>query len=183
MTKLYRSRVDRKLTGLCGGLAEVMNIDSTLLRVIVVGATILSSGAVIPFYLLTALVVPKEPWNGIGAGPYGSAYGGGPAGPGSPGGPGFGHQWGQHFGSWKEWRKAERYYRKAQRCGWTPPHEASYAGAASQAPQQDAAEQSHLDEMMKDIEKKAMWKEIEELRAKVAQYEKQNQSNQTKGDV
>lgn len=168
MNKLYRSRTDRKLTGLCGGLAETLNMDSTLLRLIVAGATILSSGAVIPFYFLTALVVPKEPWTG--GGPFG-------AGPAFDGGPGFGHQFGHHFASWKEWKKAEKHYRKAQHCGWVPPHhEYSSAGAAN------SPEQSNLDEMMKDIEKKAMWKEIEELRAKVAQYEKQ-QNNESKGDV
>jgi phage shock protein C len=173
MTKLYRSRTDRKLTGLCGGLAETLNMDSTLLRLIVAGATILSSGAVIPFYFLTALVVPKEPWTG---GPFG-------AGPAFDGGPGFGHQFGQHFGSWKEWKKAEKYYRKAQRCGWAPPQQPSYdASFTSAQGANNHNEASNLDEMMKDIEKKAMWKEIEELRAKVAQYEKQ-QNNDSKGDV
>ena len=38
--------------------------------------------------------------------------------------------------------------------------------------QTGVGQQSHLDEMMKDIEKKALQKEIEELRAKLAKYEK-----------
>ena len=34
MKKLYRSRRDKKLFGLCGGLAEMLNVDATLLRIL-----------------------------------------------------------------------------------------------------------------------------------------------------
>jgi hypothetical protein len=52
-----------------------------------------------------------------------------------------------------------------------------YPGAGAPPRSQTAAPNpqpaaSSIDEMMKDVEKKAMWKEIEELRAKVAKYEK-----------
>ena len=33
MNKIYRSRTDKKLFGLCGGLAEAMNVDATLTAV------------------------------------------------------------------------------------------------------------------------------------------------------
>jgi len=53
------------------------------------------------------------------------------------------------------------------------PHQSYYPGAApSGMAQQPKPAESSIDEMMKDVEKKALWKEIEELRAKVAKYEK-----------
>lgn len=174
MTKLYRSRTDRKFTGLCGGLAETLGFDATLLRLLVVITTFFSGGVVIAIYILAALVIPSEPWHG---GPHGPGYGGG-ANP-------YGGKWDHQYGSWKDWKRAEKHYRKAQRYGWGSPQqpggcEAEYAAGQSQAA--GGTTGSDLDDMMKDIEKKAMWKEIEELRAKVAQYEKQQQ-NQTKGEV
>ncbi|MCZ8522854.1 MULTISPECIES: PspC domain-containing protein [Paenibacillus] len=169
MTKLYRSRTDRKITGLCGGLGDVMNVDPTLLRLTVVVTTLFTGGAVIPLYFIAALVIPTEPWTGGGPG---AGYGAGPCG-------GGGHGYDPSYGSWKDWRRAERHYRKAQKYGWRGHHEAEYKQAAGQNEPQAAA--SDLDDMMKDIEKKAMWKEIEELRSKVEQYEKQQK--QSKGDV
>ncbi|CAG7648976.1 PspC domain-containing protein [Paenibacillus allorhizosphaerae] len=178
MTRIYRSRTDRKITGLCGGLAETLGMDATLLRLIVVVTTFFSGGIMIPLYFLATLVIPSEPWHG---GPYGPEPGfGGHAHSGC--GSKWGHQSGQQYGSWRDWRRAEKYYRKASKYGWAPPHERNEyeAGYTHQTgPQADNG--SNLDDMMKDIEKKAMWKEIEELRAKVAKYEKQQQS--TKGDV
>ena len=175
MTKLYRSRTDRKITGLCGGLAETLGFDATLLRLLVVITTLFSGGVVIAIYVLAALVIPSEPWHG---GPHGPGPGyGGEANP-------YGGKWDHQFCSWKDWKRAERHYRKAQRYGWGSPqqaggYEAEYAASQAQAA---GTAGSDLDDMMKDIEKKAMWKEIEELRAKVAQYEKQQQ-NQTKGEI
>lgn len=172
MTKLYRSRTDRKITGLCGGLAEYFGIDATLLRLLVVIAAFFSGGVVIPLYFLAALVIPSEPYTG---GPYGHGYGYRPEG-------GYGHKWGQNFGSWKDWKYAEKHYRKAQKYGWAPPQDRhAYESEYAQAPDYGTSDGSSLDDMMKDIEKKAMKKEIEELRAKVAQYEK-NQT-QPKGDA
>ena len=60
--KLYRSS-DRKLAGVCGGLAEYINIDPTIIRVIwaLVGLT----GAGLVAYLVCALVIPEKPDNTI----------------------------------------------------------------------------------------------------------------------
>ena len=60
--KLYRSN-DRKIAGVCGGLAEYINIDPTIIRVIwaLVGLT----GAGIVAYLVCALVIPEKPDNTI----------------------------------------------------------------------------------------------------------------------
>ncbi|AEI46156.1 PspC domain-containing protein [Paenibacillus mucilaginosus] len=64
MKRWYRSVSDKKLTGLCGGLAQYLNLDPTLLRVLVVILTFASSGSLILFYFLAALMVPKEPYSG-----------------------------------------------------------------------------------------------------------------------
>ena len=59
--KLYRSRNDRMLTGLCGGIAAYFNIDSTLVRVGFVVLEFLTAGLLIIGYLIVAIIVPKEP--------------------------------------------------------------------------------------------------------------------------
>lgn len=58
--KLYRSRNDRMISGVCGGLGDFFGIDSTLIRVIFVLLTIFGlSGLII--YLAMILIVPEEP--------------------------------------------------------------------------------------------------------------------------
>lgn len=52
---LYRSRNDRMLLGVCGGLAEYLNMDSTLIRVLWV--------LFIPnlaLYFIAALFIPNQ---------------------------------------------------------------------------------------------------------------------------
>jgi phage shock protein C len=43
--KLYRSRSDRKLAGVCGGLAQYFNLDATLIRVLFVVLALLGGPA------------------------------------------------------------------------------------------------------------------------------------------
>jgi len=58
--KLYRSRTNRKLAGVCGGLAQYFNLDATLIRVLFVVLAVLGgSGLVI--YLAMWIIVPNEP--------------------------------------------------------------------------------------------------------------------------
>ena len=56
--KLYRSKSSRMICGVCGGIAEYFNIDSTVVRLIfvILGFTA-SSGVWI--YLLAALIMPN----------------------------------------------------------------------------------------------------------------------------
>lgn len=61
MTRLYRSTRDKVLTGLTGGLAEAIGIDSTLLRIVLLISIPFTGGAVIPVYFIAALIFPKEP--------------------------------------------------------------------------------------------------------------------------
>lgn len=55
-----RSRTDRMLGGVCGGAAKAMRIDSALLRILLVVATLLGFGAGILIYLVCWFVVPQE---------------------------------------------------------------------------------------------------------------------------
>ncbi len=58
--KLYRSRSDRKLAGVCGGLAEFFSLDPTLIRVLFV-ILALAGGSGIVIYLAMWIMVPSRP--------------------------------------------------------------------------------------------------------------------------
>ena len=61
MKKLLRSKTDRKLAGVLGGLANYMGMDSTLLRVIFVIIAILTSGLpLLVTYLILVFIMPNE---------------------------------------------------------------------------------------------------------------------------
>lgn len=60
--KLYRSRTNRMVSGVCGGIAQYFNVDPSLVRIIagvLIPLTALSG--VFIAYLFCALVVPEEP--------------------------------------------------------------------------------------------------------------------------
>ena len=57
--KLYRSRSDRMIFGLCGGLGKYFNIDSTLVRIIFVLLT-MPGGAGLLIYLVLSIITPLE---------------------------------------------------------------------------------------------------------------------------
>ncbi|MDQ5912202.1 MAG: phage shock protein [Patescibacteria group bacterium] len=59
--KLYRSKTDRVWTGVCGGLAEYLNIDSNFLRLIWVFAVIITGlvpGVLV--YFIALAIVPEK---------------------------------------------------------------------------------------------------------------------------
>lgn len=58
--RLMRSRDDRMLAGVAGGLADYLNMDSTLIRLIFVVLT-LAGGPGLLLYLILWLVMPEEP--------------------------------------------------------------------------------------------------------------------------
>jgi phage shock protein C len=60
--KLYRSRTERMIAGVCGGLAEYFDIDPTLVRLITV-ALVLAWGTGILAYFIFWFVVPQRPLN------------------------------------------------------------------------------------------------------------------------
>ena len=59
--KLYRSREDRIIWGVAGGLAKYFEIDSTLMRLILVAFVIITGGLAIIFYVIAATIVSYEP--------------------------------------------------------------------------------------------------------------------------
>ncbi len=62
MKRLYRSNSEKKLGGVCGGIAEYGDLDPTIVRLVLVVAA-LATG-IFPFvigYLIAWWVVPKRP--------------------------------------------------------------------------------------------------------------------------
>lgn len=62
MKRLYRSRTDRMIAGICGGLAEYWNVDPSLIRLAVVGTIFLSGGGVLIAYIAGAIIIPEKPF-------------------------------------------------------------------------------------------------------------------------
>ncbi|WP_172255366.1 PspC domain-containing protein [Saccharibacillus deserti] len=177
MNRLYRSTQDRMLTGLCGGLAQEFGVNPTLLRILFLAAIPLTSGAMLPIYFIASLVIPKAPPSyypygpdAYGRDPYaGDAYGQGPyrgereahgtrfPGPQDPRAP-------RPLGPEREF---ERPF---------PPSRPQMQRA--ELKKRDVPD-SGIDAMMEDIEKKALKKELEELKHKLSKYENDN----SKGDL
>ncbi len=58
--KLRRSRGDRLLAGVCGGVAKLLGVDAALLRILLVAATLFGFGAGAVLYLACWFLVPEE---------------------------------------------------------------------------------------------------------------------------
>jgi phage shock protein PspC (stress-responsive transcriptional regulator) len=58
--RLFRSRRDRKLAGIGGGMAEYMGVDPTIVRLLWVLAAFFSIGLVVLLYLVLIFVIPNE---------------------------------------------------------------------------------------------------------------------------
>ena len=68
-TKLTRSSRDKKIMGVCGGIAEYLHIDSTLLRIIwAIAVCCFGSGLLL--YIIAGIIMPQDfgqrsnTWNG-----------------------------------------------------------------------------------------------------------------------
>jgi len=60
-SKLYRSRTEKKLLGVCGGLADYMQLDPVIVRLVFVMAGLASFGIVVIAYIVLGIVVPQKP--------------------------------------------------------------------------------------------------------------------------
>ena len=60
MKKLYKSNTDKKIDGVCGGIAEYFGIDVTLVR-LVFAIAVFFCGAGLWAYLVGALIMPAKP--------------------------------------------------------------------------------------------------------------------------
>jgi phage shock protein PspC (stress-responsive transcriptional regulator) len=57
--RLYRSRTDKMLGGVCGGLGEILDIDPTLVRLVFV-LLALAGGPGILLYIILWIIIPRE---------------------------------------------------------------------------------------------------------------------------
>jgi phage shock protein PspC (stress-responsive transcriptional regulator) len=78
--RLTRSSRERMLTGVAGGLAEYFDLDPVVVRLIWVGAAVVTGGLAIPAYLVMWMVMPRDdgtptirPFGGPSAASYGAA--------------------------------------------------------------------------------------------------------------
>jgi len=62
-TKLFRSSRSKKLGGVCGGIAEYLNIDPAMVRVITIVLAILCWYIIVPLYILFWIIIPYNPNN------------------------------------------------------------------------------------------------------------------------
>jgi len=58
--RLYRSKKERIIGGVCGGLGEFLDVDPTIIRLLWAIITVLSMGAGIVAYLLAWIIIPKR---------------------------------------------------------------------------------------------------------------------------
>lgn len=130
----------------------MLNVDATLLRILLIVITIFSSGTVIFIYIIASIVVPKEPpiYNGFGPDGFGNGYG-----------PGSGSGYGSGYGSSPNYNSSYK----------NPPQPDQW-GSKYSSPSPGPQANSQFDSMMDDLEKKALRREIEELKNKMAKYEK-----------
>lgn len=144
---LYRSVSDKKMGGICGGLAEYMNLDATLIRLIVAAVIIFSGGTALILYILACFVIPEEP------GPEDLS---------------------------RNIHQGQGSFYRSSSAGAPPNTSAGSYYRSSSVESEPSPSSPNLDEMMKEVEKKAMQKEIEELRAKLKKYEQTQ--NHDKGE-
>jgi phage shock protein C len=154
MRKLYRSSRDRKLFGVCGGLAEYLAVDATLLRILLIIVAVFSAGSVVLVYIVAGFVIPREPipGHGYGANPFDQGWR-------SPEQPQYGSQgWNPEATNGQSNATHSTYGFRPNSTGTSAPTTARPAQG--------------LDAMMEDIEKKTMQREIEELKARLNKFEK-----------
>lgn len=57
--KLYKSNTDKKIAGVCGGIAEYFNMDSTLIRLAWIILCCLAGSGILA-YIIAAIVMPNQ---------------------------------------------------------------------------------------------------------------------------
>jgi phage shock protein C len=59
--KLFKSRTDKKFLGVCGGIANYLGLDATLIRILFAVFFLVGSGSPLLIYFILAMVLDKEP--------------------------------------------------------------------------------------------------------------------------
>lgn len=57
--KLYKSNIDKKLCGVCGGIAEYFDMDSTVIRLLWMFLVLFAGGGIIA-YIIAAIIMPNK---------------------------------------------------------------------------------------------------------------------------
>ena len=61
MKKLYRSRTDRKIAGICGGIGQMLSVDPALIRLVLVFLCFVTAIAPLALtYIVAWIIVPEE---------------------------------------------------------------------------------------------------------------------------
>src|SRR5690625_7973773 len=60
MKRLYRSRDERIVTGILGGIAQHFNIDPTIIRLAFVLGLFISFGGLLFVYFIGVIIIPNE---------------------------------------------------------------------------------------------------------------------------
>ena len=60
-TRFYRDKRHGKVWGVCSGIADYTGFDVNLVRICMVAGVFLSSGGVLPFYIIAAMITPDKP--------------------------------------------------------------------------------------------------------------------------
>lgn len=59
--KLYRSQTDKKIAGVCGGIAEYLNVDPVIVRLLFFASVFLLHGGTLLVYIAAWIMVPQRP--------------------------------------------------------------------------------------------------------------------------
>lgn len=68
--QLMRSRYNKKIAGVCGGVAEYLDVDPTVVRIVWLALAFLPFPGAILAYIIAWIVMPKEPLRIPEGGPY-----------------------------------------------------------------------------------------------------------------
>jgi phage shock protein C len=62
MKRLYKSRKNKVIDGVCGGIAEYMEVDPVLVRLVAALLLIFTGGVIFIAYILGMIIMPNRPW-------------------------------------------------------------------------------------------------------------------------
>lgn len=58
--RLYKSATDKKIDGVCAGIAEYLNLDPTVIRLAWIVFSLLGGSGILA-YIIAAIVIPRNP--------------------------------------------------------------------------------------------------------------------------
>lgn len=61
--RLYKSRSNRMICGVCGGIAEYLKLDPTVIRLLFALFSFFGGSGIV-VYIIAAIIIPEEPIDG-----------------------------------------------------------------------------------------------------------------------